>query len=381
MENQWFKRYLEENADSFLKKGKVSLLYGPRRVGKTELIKKLINTYSGKIYKGTGDNYELTELFSTPRLSQLEMAFGTYQLLFIDEAQRIPNIGLGLKLLIDNFPEMNIIATGSSSFDLVNKTGEPLTGRQIVRMLYPVSVMELYQQFGGMDIIQKLESILIFGAYPEVLIAKSVDEKKEYLSTIRDSYLFKDILELDNIKNPSKLTDLLRLLAYQIGNEVSINELSNSLGISKHSVERFLDLLEKTFIIKKVGGFSRNLRKEVTKTNRYYFWDNGIRNALINNYNPLGIRNDTGMLWENFLFIERIKSKAYQRIYSNDYFWRTYDRQEIDLLEERDGSLFAYEFKWNKSKVKIPKGFAQAYPEASFSVITKDNFLEFLVVR
>ena len=239
--------------------------------------------------------------------------------------------------------------------------------------------MELHDQFGVMDVIQKLESLLIYGSYPEVLTNLGVDDKKEYLTTIRDSYLFKDILELDNIKNPSKLTALLRMLAYQIGHEVSINELSNNLGISKHSVERLLDLLEKTFIIKKAGGFSRNLRKEITKTSRYYFWDNGIRNALINNFNALNTRNDTGMLWENFLFMERIKTKSYKRIYSNDYFWRTYDKQEIDLIEERDGNLFAYEFKWNKSKTKIPKAFTNAYPEALFKVISKDNFLEFLV--
>jgi hypothetical protein len=379
MDYQWYKRYLESNHHGFFKKGKVSLLYGPRRVGKTELIKKIISKYSGKIFTGTGDNIEIRELMSSQRLSKLEMAFGNYQLIFIDEAQRIPNIGQGLKLLIDSFPDMTIIASGSSSFDLLNKTGEPLTGRQVIRTLYPLSVLELHHQFGGMDIIQKLESLLIYGSYPEVLTSSGIDDKKEYLTTIRDSYLFKDILELDNIKNPSKLTDLLRLLAYQIGHEVSINELSNNLGISKHSVERFLDLLEKTFIIKKVGGFSRNLRKEIAKTNRYYFWDIGIRNALINNFNTLNLRNDTGMLWENFLFMERIKTKSYKRIYSNDFFWRTYDRQEIDLIEERDGNLYAFEFKWNKSKTKIPKAFINAYPDASFKVINKDNFLDFLV--
>ncbi len=379
MDYQWYKRYLESSHHGFLKKGKVSLLYGPRRVGKTELIKKIISNYSGRIFTGTGDNVEISELLSSQRLSQLEMAFGNYQLIFIDEAQRIPNIGHGLKLLIDSFPDITIIASGSSSFNLFNKTGEPLTGRQITRTLYPISVMELHDQFGGMDVIQKIESLLIYGSYPEVLTNLGVDDKKEYLTTIRDSYLFKDILELDNIKKPSKLTDLLRLLAYQIGHEVSINELSNNLGISKHSVERLLDLLEKTFIIKKVGGFSRNLRKEITKTSRYYFWDNGIRNALINNFNALNTRNDTGMLWENFLFMERIKTKAYKRIYSNDFFWRTYDRQEIDLIEERDGNLFAYEFKWNKPNARAPKAFINAYPDALFKVISKDNFLEFLV--
>jgi hypothetical protein len=309
----------------------------------------------------------------------LQTAFGSYQLLFIDEAQRIPDVGYALKLLIDHFPEMIILVTGSSSFDLSNKIGEPLTGRNTLRNLFPISVLELYQQFGGMYILQKLEDLLIYGAYPDVLNASSADDKKEYLISIRDSYLLKDILELESIKNPAKLSDLLKLLAFQIGQEVSLNELSNSLGIAKQSVERYLDLLEKTFIIKKVGGFSRNLRKEVVKTARYFFWDNGIRNALINNFNPIDQRNDVGMLWENFLYMERLKTKSYKRIFSNDYFWRTYDRQEIDLVEERGGRLYAYEFKWKLQKVKAPKAWADAYPDSEFQVISKENFLDFLL--
>ncbi len=379
MEYQWHSRYLEINSDKFIKKGKVFLLYGPRRVGKTELIKKLISQFSGQIFSGTGDNTEVRELFSSQDLSKLKMALGSYDLIFIDEAQRIPEVAYGLKLLVDHFPDMKIIATCSSSFDLLNKTGEPLTGRQIVRILFPISILEIYEQFGGMEIFQKLESYLIYGLYPEVLTSSFLEDKKEYLFTIRDSYLFKDILELESVRNPSKLTDLLRLLAYQIGNEVSLNELSRSLGIAKQSVERYTDLLEKTFIIKKVGGYSKNLRKEVTKTARYYFWDNGIRNSLINNFNPLALRNDTGMLWENFIFMERFKSKKYKRVFSNDFFWRTYDKQEIDLIEERDGGLFAYEFKWKSGKAKTPIAFALAYPTAIFEVINRDNFLEFLI--
>ena len=379
MELAWYKRYLESQTDSILKKGKVFVLYGPRRVGKTELIKKMIVGFSGKIYSGSGDNQEVRELLSAQKLSQLQSAFGSYQLIFIDEAQRIPEAGYGLKLLIDHFPEMIIVVTGSSSFDLSNKIGEPLTGRNTVRNLFPISVLELNKQYGGMFVLQKLEDLLIYGAYPEVLNASSVDDKKEYLMSIRDSYLLKDILELESIKNPSKLSDLLKLLAFQIGQEVSLNELSNNLGIAKQSVERYLDLLEKTFIIKKVGGFSRNLRKEVVKTARYFFWDNGIRNALINNFNLLSQRNDLGMLWENFLYMERLKTKSYQRIFSNDYFWRTYDQQEIDLVEDRDGKLYGYEFKWQPKKVKAPKAWSEAYPGSEFQVISKENFLEFLL--
>jgi hypothetical protein len=379
MESAWYNRYLESQTDTILKKGKVFVLYGPRRVGKTELIKMMIAGFNGKIFSGTGDNQEVRELLSAQKLSQLQTAFGSYQLLFIDEAQRIPDVGYALKLLIDHFPEMIILVTGSSSFDLSNKIGEPLTGRNTLRNLFPISVLELYQQFGGMYILQKLEDLLIYGAYPDVLNASSADDKKEYLISIRDSYLLKDILELESIKNPAKLSDLLKLLAFQIGQEVSLNELSNSLGIAKQSVERYLDLLEKTFIIKKVGGFSRNLRKEVVKTARYFFWDNGIRNALINNFNPIDQRNDVGMLWENFLYMERLKTKSYKRIFSNDYFWRTYDRQEIDLVEERGGRLYAYEFKWKLQKVKAPKAWADAYPDSEFQVISKENFLDFLL--
>ena len=224
-----------------------------------------------------------------------------------------------------------------------------------------------------------LEQLIIYGGYPDVLNAKSKEDKIEYLLTIRDSYLLKDILEMENIRNPSKLSDLLKLIAFQIGHEVSVNELSNNLGIAKKSVERYLDLLEKTFVIKRVSGYSRNLRSEVTKTARYYFYDNGIRNAIINNFNPLDQRDDIGMLWENFLFIERLKKQEYKRIFSNNYFWRTYNRQEIDLVEERDGKLFGYEFKWKQRKIGAPKIWSATYPNSEFEVISKENFLNFLI--
>lgn len=375
----WYKRYLEKQNHSILKPGKVFVLYGPRRVGKTELLKKLISYFEGEKYLGTGDNLELREILSSQRLNSIITYFGKYDLVFIDEAQRIPEIGYALKLLIDHFSEMTIIVTGSSSFDLSNKIGEPLTGRDVTRILYPLSVFELYAQLGGIKVVEQLENILVFGSYPETLKVNDISDKIEYLIALRDSYLFKDILELENIRNPSKLTDLLKLLAFQIGNEVSLNELGNNLGIAKQSVERYLDLLEKTFIIKRVGGFSRNLRKEIVKSSRYYFWDNGVRNALINNFNPLNQRNDLGMLWENFLFMERLKTKHYKRIFSNDYFWRTYDQQEIDLIEEREGKLFAYEFKYSPRKIKAPKAWEKAYPDSSFQVISKDNFFEFLI--
>lgn len=375
----WFERYLEKDINSLFRKGKVFVLYGPRRVGKTTLLQKLTSILNGKIYTGTGDNLELREILSSQKLSNIITHFGNYDVLFIDEAQRIPEIGFALKLLVDHFPEMLIIATGSSSFDLSNKIGEPLTGRNITRILYPLSVYELHAQLGGINLLEQLENLLVFGSYPEILNAESKQDKTEYLFSLRDSYLLKDILELENIRNPVKLIQLLKLLAFQIGSEVSMTELGSNLGISKQSIERYLDLLEKTFIIKRVGGFSRNLRKEIIKSSRYYFWDLGVRNAIINNFNPINQRNDLGMIWENFLFMERIKTKHYKRIFSNDYFWRTYDQQEIDLIEDRDGKLFAYEFKYSSQKIKIPKAWEKAYPESEFQIVSKDNFMDFLI--
>jgi hypothetical protein len=240
--------------------------------------------------------------------------------------------------------------------------------------------MELVEFKGRLHIIQNLSDYLIYGTYPETLNAINYENKKDYLITLRNSYLFKDILEVENIRNSDKMFDLLKLIAFQIGNEVSLSELSRALGIAKQTVERYLSLLEKSFIIFKVGGYSSNLRKEITKTSRYYFWDNGVRNALINNFNDPSTRMDMGMLWENFCLIERIKKQACQKLYSNNYFWRTYDKQEVDLIEERDGKLFGFEFKWNsRKKVKPPKAFIETYSNAQFECITPENFLEFVL--
>lgn len=376
---QWFNRVYENERDNLLEPGKVFVLTGPRRTGKTELIKHFLSSLSGNIYKGTGDDMRLREVLSSQYLQNINTHFGGYDCIFIDEAQRIPEIGYGLKLLIDHNPEKIVVITGSSSFALAKQTGEPLTGRQIVRKLYPVSVLELNSQFGGMFVDERLEELLIFGSYPELLKKSARNEKIEYLVTLRDSYLLKDIFELEQLRYQGKLFDLLKMLAFQIGNEVSLNELSNKLDMAKQSIERYLDLLEKTFIIIKVRGFSRNLRNEVTKTARYYFYDNGVRNALINNFNDLSSRNDLGMLWENFLFIERLKKQEYRRMFSNNYFWRTYDKKEIDLIEEREGKLHAYEFKYSDRKVRIPKAWKLAYPDSETKIVSRNNYLEFLV--
>jgi predicted AAA+ superfamily ATPase len=281
--------------------------------------------------------------------------------------------------LIDSSPDKTIVLTGSSSFELSGQLGEPLTGRQKQKKLFPIAVVELHKQFGGMRLLEILDELLIFGSYPEVLNQDSEIDKMEYLHLLRDSYLLKDILELENLKYSEKLFDLLKLLAFQIGHEVSFNELANKLGIAKQSVERYISLLEKAFVVKRLGGFSRNLRNEITKSSRYYFLDNGVRNAIINNFNPVGSRNDIGMLWENFMVMERLKKQEYQRIFSNNYFWRTYDQKEIDLIEDRGGKLYAFEFKYGSKKIKAPRQWQNAYPDSKFSLVTPENFLEFLV--
>lgn len=374
-----FIRCYEKDFDKYLKSGKVTVIYGPRRVGKTTLIDKFIESYSGKYYFGTGEDSDLKQIFRSQSVNTMKNFFGGYDLVVIDEAQMIPDVGIGLKLLVDQIKDIKVIASGSSSFDLSNKLGEPLTGRKISLKLYPVSAIELSDNIGGMSIYQRLEEMLIYGTYPEVLNAAGNDEKKQLLTELRDSYLYKDIIQLDNIRNSSKIMDLLVLLSFQIGKEVSLSELGNSLDLAKQTVERYLDLLEKTFVIKKVRGFSRNLRKEVSKTARYYFLDNGVLNSIGNSFNPIKLRNDTGALWENYLFSERLKKQQYHNIYSNNYFWRTYDMQEIDFVEERDGKLYGYEFKFSPKNNKAPKAWIESYPESEFKQINRENFMDFVI--
>jgi hypothetical protein len=377
----WIERYVEQVI--LTKKvvtGKVFVLYGPRRTGKTALVNHFLNNEKGKHFTGTGDDIDLREILSSHSKKRITSAFSNYDLIFIDEAQRIPGIGLGLKILVDALPQLKIVVTGSSSFELSGQVGEPLTGRQKVSILYPIAIMEIAEQYGNFHAMESLNEFLVYGTYPEVITTDDLKGKQEYLFTLRDSYLFKDILELENLRNAVKLTELLKLLAFQIGNEVSLSELSNALGIARQTVERYLDLLEKVFIIKRMGGFSRNLRKEIIKTARYYFYDNGVRNALINNFNDVKTRMDMGMLWENFCVMERLKKQEYQSIYSNNYFWRTYDRQEIDFVEERDGKLYGFEFKWNsRKKAKAPKAWLKTYDNASYDCITPDDFLDFVL--
>lgn len=374
-------RVLLNNIKDRLKPNKVLILYGARRVGKTMLLKNLADELnSNEVLFLNGEDQFTISQFDDRSVSNYRQLINTKNYLFIDEAQYIPEIGRKLKLIIDEIDGLHIVVTGSSVFDLTNKLGEPLVGRQIQFQLFPLSQLELSQNENIIETHSRLEHRLIYGGYPELVHIQSNEEKQEYLESIVNSYLLKDILIFNGIKKADKLLDLLRLIAMQIGQEVSIEELASNLkNISRNTVENYLDLLEKVFVIYKIGGFSRNLRKEIVKTSRYYFYDNGIRNAIIRNFNPLNFRMDIGQLWENYVMIERKKRNHYLRQSVNSFFWRTYDQQEIDLIEENSGQLNGYEFKWNpKKKPKSPKAWQKNYPEANYKVINKENYLNFI---
>ncbi len=375
----YIKRAVLDNFGSYLKPNKVLILLGARRVGKTQLIKKYIESSNEKVLQLNGEDLNNARLLEERTLENYTRLLQNIELLVIDEAQAIQDIGLILKFIVDNIEGIKVIATGSSMFDLANKLGEPLVGRKNTLFLYPLSQIEFSAYENYIQTTENQETRLIFGGYPELTHYQSWEEKQTYLREIVSSYLLKDILVFDGIKNSNKIYGLLRLIALQIGKEVSLQELGNQLQMSKNTVERYLDLLSKVFILFKIEGFSRNLRKEITKTSRWYFYDNGIRNAIINNYNSIQNRTDIGDLWENYLASERMKKQEYQKIFRKNYFWRTYDRQELDWLEEEAEKLSAFEFKWNENKKsKIPTAFEKAYPEADFEVINKKNYLDFI---
>lgn len=357
--------------------GKVVIIYGPRRVGKTTLLKKYLEPQENYLFV-TGEDIFVREYLASGSIEKLKDFIGTKSLLVIDEAQYIDQIGLNLKLIVDHIEGVSVIATGSSTFHLAKQIGEPLTGRQKVLKQFPLSQMELSHVENSAEVQAHLEKRLIFGSYPEVVTLHSDDERKDYLHEIVNSYLLKDILLFDGIHKSKKLFDLLILVAFQIGKEVSHSELATQLGISKLTVEKYLDLLEQVFVLINIRGFSRNLRKEVTKTSRYYFYDMGVRNALINNFNWLSRRDDSGALWENYLVIERIKKQNYTNLHSHNFFWRTYDQKELDWVEEREGELHGYEFKWGKDQEKAPKLWLDTYPEATYLCINQSNYLSFI---
>ncbi len=368
---------------SFNKKvlpNKVLILLGARRVGKTAFIKNYLSNIPKQDYLHlNGEDFDDANLLKERSVNNYSRLLANVKLLVIDEAQNIPDIGMILKLIVDSIDGIKIIATGSSVFDLSNKLGEPLVGRKNTIYLFPLAQMEFSEYENYKETTIKLEERLIFGSYPELEQYADWNDKIIYLKEILNSYLLKDILIYDGIKQSDKILDLLKLIAFQIGQEVSLQELARQLGISKNTVESYLDLLSKVFVIYKVPGFSRNLRKEITKSNRWYFYDNGIRNAIIGNFTRLESRTDVGALWENYLASERVKYQSYTQKTVTNYFWRTYDQQELDWLEEKADNLAGFEFKWNENrKAKIPTAFAKAYPEASFKVINRGNYLDFI---
>jgi len=363
---------------SILPENRVLIIYGSRRVGKTFLLNHLLRS-SGFHYKiDSGDNIRIKEILGSGDFKLLSEYVAGYDLIAIDEAQEVSDIGLGLKILVDNHPDLKLIATGSSSFDLSQKIGEPLTGRKRILTLFPFAQGELLLQQNPFELKERLPEFLVFGTYPEVVLAGSKQEKTEILEELVGSYLLKDILSLENIRNPKVLFHLLKLLAFQVGNLVSINELAKQLHVDGKTVSRYLDLLEKTFILFRIGSYSSNPRKEITKKNKYFFFDNGIRNGLIMQFGDLENRNDIGQLWENFMVSEFYKKNSYLKLFQQFYFWRNYNSSEIDLIVEKDGKLETFEFKWAKRTARLPKDFEKKYGTTPLRIINKDNYLDYL---
>ncbi|OPY86398.1 MAG: Archaeal ATPase [Smithella sp. PtaU1.Bin162] len=358
--------------------GKVIVIYGARRTGKTTLLKEFLKNESETYTLVSGEDITIQSYLSSQSIEKLTAFVGSTRLLVVDEAQKIPHIGINLKLISDHMPDVRVIVTGSSSFDLARSTGEPLTGRKFTLKLFPLAQLEIGQIEKIHQTQANLENRLIYGSYPEIVLMPDNKRREHYLKEIVSSYLYKDILEMDGVRHSAKISRLLQLIAFQIGKEVSLSELGTSLGMSKNTVERYLDLLGKAFVVQRLTGFSRNLRNEITKNCRYYFLDNGIRNALINNFNLLEQRNDAGELWENYIIIERLKRQEYLGGAANNYFWRTYAKQELDFVEEREGRLFGYEIKWGKVKSRKPKEWLSTYPEASCELINRENYLKFI---
>lgn len=374
-------RELKAQVVKRIKPQKVMLIYGPRRVGKTLLLREIYNEFEGKKLLLNGESSDTVRMLSDRSISNYKHLFAEVSLLAIDEAQHIPEIGMKLKLMVDEIPGLAIVATGSSSFDLLNQAGEPLVGRSTRFMLTPFSIKEINKQQPTFQTITNIDQHLVYGFYPELISIDSGAEQARYLTEIVDSYLLRDILAIDGVKNAQKMHDLLRLVAYQVGSEVSTDELGKQLGVSRNTAERYLDLLQKVFVLYRLGGYSKNLRKEVVKSSKWYFQDNGIRNAVLNDFRPFADRSseERGALWENFIIGERMKRKHNNMAGTNLYFWRTYDQQEIDLIEEDGDIITAYEIKSGKKTPRIPKAFANAYPEAAYNIVNRNMFWDYVV--
>jgi predicted AAA+ superfamily ATPase len=372
------KRIICERISSRTDSGKAILIFGARRVGKTVLMRQLLSDFQGKTMWLNGEDFDTLSLLEPRSIANYKHLLDGIDLLVVDEAQNIPDIGQKIKLIVDEIPNIRVVASGSSSFDLFNKAGEPLVGRSSTFLLTPFSQREIAPMENPLETRQNLEMRLIYGSYPDVVLFDSFEKKTDYLRDIVNAYLLKDILSIDGIKNASKMKDLLRLIAFQMGNEVSYDELGKTLGISKNTVEKYLDLLSKVFVVYRLGAFSRNLRKEVAKAGKWGFYDNGIRNAIIGNFNPLSVRQDVGALWENYFISERIKQSHNSGLDKEFYFWRTYNNQEIDLIEEGSGTISAFEIKWGDKSPAVPSAFKDGYPDASFTVINRGNYLEYI---
>ena len=359
--------------------GKAIILLGARQVGKTTLLKKIIQEQQVDALYLNCDEPQTAAALTNCNLKELQMVIGANKFVVIDEAQKVDNIGLTLKLIVDNMPDVQVIATGSSAFELRNCLNEPLTGRKYEYQMFPISSKEIYQSSGYIDLKGLLETRLIYGSYPDIL--NHANDARELLRMLTDSYLYKDILATDNLRKPDVLDKLLRALAFQVGSEVSYNELAQAVGTDSKTVERYIELLEKCYIIFRLHGLSRNLRNELKKAKKIYFYDNGVRNAVIQQFAPLELRNDAGALWENFFISERIKRNHYQQNYCNIYFWRTKSQLEIDYIEEQNGQMRAFEMKWNpkKSNTSIPETFLNAYDVKETVIITPDNYLDYLL--
>jgi len=370
-------RELEKQLVQYVFRGKIIMLSGARQVGKTTLIEMLLQKRKEKVLYLNADETDVRELLTDTTSTSLKSIVGNHKIIFIDEAQRVKNIGITLKLFADQIKDVQVIVTGSSSFDLANEMNEPLTGRKYEFMLFPLSFSEMVEHHGQLEEKRLLEHRLIYGYYPEIVTKPG--EEKELLKLLANSYLYRDLLTLEQIKKPVLLEKILRALALQLGSEVSYNEVAQLVNADQETVEKYIDLLEKSFVLFRLPAFSHNVRNEIKKGKKIYFYDNGIRNAIIGNFNLLISRNDTGALWENFLISERMKYLYYHNINVKRYFWRTVQQQEIDYIEEQERKLSAYEFKWNKkARAKFPKTFIRAYPDSETHLVTQGNFENFL---
>jgi hypothetical protein len=373
------KRVLTTNITECIGRGKAIILTGARQVGKSTLFKEMTQQLNKPILSLNCDDPAVRDLLQTISATELKRLVSNNKVIMIDEGQRISDIGITVKQLVDNYPDVQVMVTGSSSLDLRNRLNDPMTGRKYEFIMYPVSTVELYNTYGYLQTKQLLDFRLIYGSYPDVLTHTS--EARDLITELSDSYLYKDILELDSVRKSNMLRKLLVALALQVGSEVSYNEVAKTIGSDSRTVERYIDLLEKCFVVYRLHGLNRNLRNELKKCKKVLFYDNGVRNAILNNFSPIALRSDMGALWENFFIMERIKRNAYNGRHANYYFWRTTDQKEIDYIEESDGTFTLFEMKWNPNKgnAKFPKAFLDNYPCTASHVVTPANYLDFLL--